>query len=71
MRATPQVRAQIKEIDQLARRRAQLSRQVASLSRARRWMALWHAVHIPLGLALFTAAFIHIAAAIYFATLLR
>jgi len=28
-------------------------------------------VHVPIGLALFTAAFIHIAAAIYYATLLR
>jgi len=71
MRATPQVRSQVREIERLARRRARLRRQVASLSRARRWMALWHAIHIPLGLALFTAAFIRIAAAIYYATLLR
>jgi len=36
-----------------------------------RLLALWHSVHIPLGLTLFTAAFIHIGAAIYYATLLR
>jgi hypothetical protein len=34
-------------------------------------MALWHTLHVPIGLALFTAAFIHIVAAIYYATLLR
>jgi hypothetical protein len=36
-----------------------------------RLLALWHSVHIPLGLVLFTAAFIHIYAALYYATLLR
>jgi hypothetical protein len=45
--------------------------QAAVLGRARRMMAIWHAVHIPLGIALFTAAFIHIGAALYFATLLK
>ena len=49
----------------------QLQRQVASLAAARRLLALWHTIHIPIGMALFTAAFIHIVAAIYFATLLR
>jgi hypothetical protein len=34
-------------------------------------MALWHTLHVPIGLALFTAALIHIGAAIYYATLLR
>ena len=45
--------------------------QVAVLARSRRLMAIWHAVHIPIGMALFTAAFIHAGAAIYYATLLR
>jgi hypothetical protein len=48
-----------------------LLRQRATLAQARRTLALWHALHVPLGLALFTAAFIHIGAAIYYATLLR
>lgn len=48
-----------------------LRRQIASLAAARRLLALWHAVHIPIGITLFTAAFIHIGAAIYYATLLR
>jgi hypothetical protein len=45
--------------------------QAAALSTARRALAIWHAVHIPIGMALFTAAFIHIGAALYYATLLR
>jgi hypothetical protein len=45
--------------------------QTAILVRARRLMALWHAVHIPIGVALFTAAFIHIGAALYYVVLLR
>ena len=45
--------------------------QAATLVRARRLLAIWHAVHIPIGIALFTAAFIHVGAALYYATLLR
>ena len=32
----------------------------------RRWFRLWHTIHIPLGLTLFTALAIHIVATIYF-----
>jgi hypothetical protein len=45
--------------------------QAAALAHARKAMALWHAIHIPIGVALFTAAFIHVGAALYYATLLR
>ena len=45
--------------------------QAAALASARRLLAIWHAVHIPIGMALFTAAFIHIGAALYYATLMR
>jgi hypothetical protein len=62
---------QDEQLDQLVKRHAALNRQLTTLAAARRLMALWHAIHVPLGLALFTAAFIHIAAAIYYATLLR
>ena len=55
---------------QLARRQA-LQRQMASLATARRALATWHTVHIPLGVVLFAAAFVHSGAAIYYATLLR
>ena len=42
-----------------------------ALRQARRLMALWHTVHIPIGMALFVAAFAHIAAALYYATFLK
>jgi len=45
--------------------------QAAALANARRLMSLWHAIHIPIGMALFTAAFAHILGALYYATLLK
>jgi hypothetical protein len=38
---------------------------------ARRLLATWHTVHIPLGMVLFVTAFVHAGAALYYATLLR
>ncbi len=43
----------------------------AALRQARRLLAFWHTVHIPIGMALFISALIHIGGAIYYATLLR
>jgi cytochrome b561 len=43
----------------------------AAIANARRLLATWHTVHIPLGLVMFTIAFVHIAAALYFATFLH
>lgn len=59
------------EIQALVTRRRQLQRQIASLATARRMLAVWHSVHIPLGMTLFVTAFIHAFAAVYYATLLR
>lgn len=42
-----------------------------ALKQARRLMALWHTVHIPIGMALFVSAFVHIAEALYYATFLK
>ena len=64
-------RAQATQLERLNERRRLLRRQVASLAMARRLLGLWHSVHIPIGMALFTAAFIHIGAALYYATLLH
>ena len=64
-------RAQVEQLEALLKHRQKLQRQIASLATARRLMALWHTIHIPIGMALFTAAFIHIIATIYYATLLR
>jgi hypothetical protein len=62
---------QARELEELLRRSRTLRGQVASLAMARRLLSGWHAVHIPVGVVLFTAAFVHIGAAIYYATLLR
>lgn len=59
------------EVETLLRQRNKLQQQISSLAIARRLLATWHSVHIPIGMALFTAAFIHIGAALYYATLLR
>jgi len=70
-RLAPAARAQAAQLEQMLRRQRQLDQQVESLSAVRRLLALWHAIHIPFGMALFTAAGIHIVAAVYFATLMH
>jgi hypothetical protein len=42
-----------------------------ALRQARRLLALWHAVHIPIGMVVFISAFVHIGAALYYATFLK
>jgi hypothetical protein len=54
-----------------ARRLRELERQMAALRWARRLLAVWHTIHVPIGMALFVMAFVHVGAAIYYATLLR
>lgn len=63
--------AQARQLEALAARQRALQRQLASLATARRLLGVWHSVHIPIGMALFTAAFVHIAAALYYATFLH
>ncbi len=58
-------------VEELKEEREKLLRQMGSLARTRRRLAIWHTLHIPLGMALFTAAFIHIGAALYYATFLH
>jgi hypothetical protein len=60
-----------KNLKRLIRRRRILQTQMTSLATARRMMSLWHTIHIPLGMVVFTTAFFHIIAAIYYATLIR
>lgn len=55
----------------LLERQRILEQQLASLSAARRLLALWHTIHVPIGLTLFIFAFIHAGAAMYYATLLK
>lgn len=70
-RADAALRGQAAQLEKLVARRRQLQRQMASLAMTRRLLGIWHSVHIPIGMALFTAAFVHIAAALYYATLLH
>ncbi len=65
------LRAQTARLAQLEQQRRALQRQMNSLAAARRLLATWHAVHIPIGMALFTAALVHIIAAVYYATLMK
>jgi hypothetical protein len=63
--------SQSRHLRQLLKRQETLQRQSASLINARRLFSLWHTIHIPIGMALFTAAFFHIGGALYYATLLH
>ncbi len=62
---------QLRVLGRLLTRRRELHYRVATLGFMRRGLALWHSVHVPLGVALFTTAFIHAGAALYFVTLAR
>ncbi len=64
-------RAQAGQLNELLKRGRNLRRQLSSIVLSRRLLGLWHVIHIPVGMALFTAAFVHIIAAIYYATLLH
>lgn len=66
-----EAQVQAKQLNELLKRERNLRRQLGSIVLTRRLLGLWHTIHIPVGLALFTAAFIHIIAAIYYATLLH
>ncbi len=65
------LRPLISQLEKMFQKRRLLRRQVASLALTRQLLSLWHAVHVPIGVALFVSAFVHITAAIYYATLLR
>jgi len=56
----------VAEIERLIRQQQRLIRQINSLQTVRQMMGWWHTVHVPLGLTLFTAMFIHIIASIYY-----
>jgi hypothetical protein len=70
-RLGPDRKKDAEKMEGLLRQRRTMQRQIASLALARRLLALWHTIHIPIGMALFTVAFFHIGAALYYATLLK
>jgi hypothetical protein len=58
-------------LEVLLAERHRLRVQIASLAVTRRLLALWHLLHYPLGAAVFTLAFVHVGAALYYAALLK
>ncbi len=66
-----ETREQTQQLERMVAKRQALKRQISTLARARQAMSVWHAAHIPLGLALFTVAFVHAGAALYYVTLMR
>jgi hypothetical protein len=58
---------QATELERILQQQQRLQRQIGSLQAAGRMMVWWRTLHVPLGLTLFSAMFIHIIAAIYFA----
>lgn len=70
-RLPPEVAQRLEAIEYARRQRAELMRQIETMAAARRLLSIWHTVHIPLGMALFMAAGVHIVAAVHYATLLK
>ena len=64
-------RAKLRELNALIDRRRALHYQLVALVSTRRALVLWHSIHLPLGIALFTLAFVHIGVAIYYVTLAK
>ncbi len=58
--------ARMAEIERLIRQQRRLISQINSLQAVRQMMGWWHTLHVPLGLTLFSAMFIHIFASIYY-----
>lgn len=61
--------ARLADMEKILTRQQRLSRQIRSLQTVRRLMGLWHTMHVPLGLLLFTSVAIHIVATIYYGAL--
>jgi len=56
---------------QLTAARARLQRRVVRIPLTRRLLALWHTVHVPLGVGMFVLGFAHVAIALYYRAGLR
>jgi len=65
------MRAKTRHLHQLQQQQRKLHKVIRQRQTARRLFALWHTIHIPLGLTLFLIAFLHIGAAVYYALMLR
>lgn len=60
------IRQQAFELLALLDRRRTLQRQAVTLTTTRRLTAIWHVMHVPLSVALFTTALLHVVVALYF-----
>jgi hypothetical protein len=54
------------DVEQLLLQRRVRERQLRMMQAARRMLSVWHTVHVPMGVALFTSVAIHVAATLYF-----
>lgn len=63
--------ASARQLRRLLDERFRWQRQIDSLATARRLLAVWHTIHIPIGVALFTVAGIHIVETLYYATFIK
>jgi len=65
------LRKEWRQLKTLGERQITIKQQLASLSTARKMLAIWHTFHVPVGMVLFLLAFIHIIGALYYATFLH
>lgn len=62
---------QQKKLKKMIDIRRDLQYQIVNLLQARRMLALWHTVHVPIVAALFITSFVHIGATIYYVSLAK
>ncbi len=62
-KAEPQ---RLSEVERLLLQRRARERQLRMMQAAKRMLSVWHIVHIPMGVALFSSVAIHVAATLYF-----
>jgi hypothetical protein len=60
------LREPARQLRALLDRRRALQRQAVVVAPARRLLSIWHTAHVPLAIATFVAALLHVAAALYF-----
>ncbi|HLW65084.1 MAG TPA: hypothetical protein VKS79_07145 [Gemmataceae bacterium] len=62
---------QAQGLEDLFVERYRLLMQINSLALAKRMLGYWHLAHVPLGVVLFTLAFVHVGAAMFYSTFLK
>ncbi len=67
----PDGQEQAEKLCQLLLQRQHLQIEVQSLESARHLLATWHLFHVPLSVALFLLAFVHVGVALYYSAFLR